>query len=99
MSYSDGTSTTDSMSSTKKRETIELSISNLINDLKNGITRCKDDLGYDASRGSVEEKYGLTKAEVKEIFKEPKLVGLKVRVPKESRYKLIDDTTESSVED
>lgn len=90
--------TTNSISSEKRKETIELTISGLMEDLKNGITRCKDDLGYDATRGSIEEKYGLTKAEVKEIFKEPKLVGLKVRIPKEVRYKLIDDVDKASDE-
>lgn len=75
---------------------ITVTVSQLLNDLANGITRCKGDTGYDESRGSVEEKYGLTKESVKEIFRHPKLANLKVKIPKiiEKPYDLVDDTEE-----
>lgn len=80
---------------------IRVTISQLLNDLNNGITRCKGDTGYDEKRGSVEEKYGLTKEAVKEIFRHPKLANLRVRIPtaKEEIYELVDDTEEKSVEE
>lgn len=75
-----------------RTEPIQLTISGLINDLRNGITRCEGDLGYDKTKGSIQEKYNLTKSEVKEIFKNPKLAGIKVKIAKEARYILTDDT-------
>lgn len=78
-----------------REEPIRLTISGLIDDLKNGITRLVGDPGYDPERGSIEEKYGLNKTEVKEIFKHDKLIGLKVRIPKKKRYVLVDDETET----
>ena len=77
-------------------EKITVTVSQLLNDLANGITRCKGDTGYDESRGSVEEKYGLSKESVKEIFRHPKLANLKVKIPKiiEKPYDLVDDTEE-----
>lgn len=82
------------MSNTK----IRVTISQLLNDLNNGITRCKNDTGYDEKRGSVEEKYGLTKEAVKEIFRHPKLANLRVRIPtiEEKIYELVDDVEEKT---
>lgn len=64
----------------------EIRISELINDLKSGITRYKkEDLGF----GSIEEKYSLTFTELRQIIAHPKLKGIRVSIPS---YILIDDT-------
>lgn len=80
---------------------IRVTISQLLSDLNNGITRCKSDTGYDEKRGSVEEKYGLTKEAVKEIFRHPKLANLRVRIPttEEKIYELVDDVEDKKPED
>ncbi len=76
-----------------RREVVEVKITDLIEFLKQGVTRCKGDLNYSAEVGSIEEKYNLTKDEVKEIFKHPKLAGIRVRPLKEKSFNLVDDTT------
>lgn len=78
-------------------EPIKLTISGLIEDLRNGITRCEGDVNYSKERGSIQEKYGLTKAEVKDIFKNPKLAGIKVRNVQNPRYILTDDTEDKNI--
>jgi hypothetical protein len=75
----------------EERQKIHISIRGIITDLHNGVTRCKNDSGYDETRGSIEEKYQLTKKEISEIFKHPLLMGRKVIVPKVLRYELIED--------
>lgn len=66
-----------------------IKISELINDLKSGVTRLKkEDLGF----GSIEEKYSLTFTEIREIIAHPKLKGIRVSIPS---YVLIDDTEET----
>lgn len=79
---------------TEAQEKKQISIRSLIEDLGNGITRCEGDTGYDQQRGSIQEKYGLSKTDVKKIFQHPKLKGLKVRVPQEESFELIDDVGE-----
>ena len=76
------------------QEKQQISIRSLMEDLSNGITRCEGDTGYDPQRGSIQEKYGLSKTDVKKIFQHPKLKGLKVRVPQEESFELIDDVDE-----
>jgi hypothetical protein len=43
-----------------------------------GYTRCVGDTGYHAAKGSIEQHYGLRKSEVKALFKDPRLQGLRV---------------------
>lgn len=64
-----------------------ITTSGVLADLKNGYTRLKrDDLGY----GSIEEKYGLTEKEVKELFQTPSLKAKKTALPKR-KLEIIDD--------
>jgi len=67
-------------------------LSQLISDLNNGITRCKGDTGYNPELGSIEEKYGISKADVKEIFKHPQLKNLRIKT-NVTNYVLQDDVT------
>ena len=60
---------------------ITLTVTGIINDLNDGI-----------DRDGIATKYGLTKAEVTELFKHPKLTGLRARKKIPVRFTLIDDT-------
>tara|TARA_B110000259_G_C14030841_1_gene406599 strand:+ start:768 stop:1115 length:348 start_codon:yes stop_codon:yes gene_type:complete len=73
----------------------QISIQALLDDLSNGLTRTVSGKGYDSTLGSIEEKYELTKAEVKDIFQHPLLANKKTKAPKS--FVLVDDVT-SNVE-
>ncbi len=60
-----------------------LSVSGLLKDLQNGLTR--DDIA---------EKYDITKAEVREHFKHPKLKNRKTIKAPIMKFTLVDDTAE-----
>jgi len=68
-------------------EKIQLTISGLLADLKNGLTR--DDIGA---------KYNLNKTQVKQVFKHPKLKNKKTIKPVEPLFDLVDDTTAPQLE-
>lgn len=74
-----------------REQPIEISLSGVLNDLENGITRKEGDKGYDSSRGSIQTKYGLTKSEVDELFRHPALKGKKVKIPKKVSFIIKDD--------
>jgi hypothetical protein len=60
---------------------IVISVTGIIGDLNEGI-----------DRDGIATKYGLTKAEVTELFKHPKLTGLRARKKIAVRFTLVDDT-------
>lgn len=62
-------------------ETIKLTVSGILADLDNGLDREK-----------IATKYGLTKQEVNEVFKHPKLQGRRVKRKPAVRFVLEDDT-------
>ena len=66
---------------------ITLTVTGIINDLNDGI-----------DRDGIATKYGLTKAEVTELFKHPKLAGLRARKKIAVRFTLVDDTVISASE-
>ena len=66
-------------------------VSDIKNYLSNGVTRTTCTNGYNEEKGSIQEIYGLTKAEVKELFSYSKLKGLKTKFPKEPRFEIFDD--------
>lgn len=68
------------------RQTKEIKVPEVLKMLETGHTRYKRD---DQGLGNIQEKLGLTIAEVQEIFKHPKLANKKTKFP--SRIKLIDD--------
>ena len=74
----------------------QISITEVKSLIANGVTRKCNDKGYSEERKSIEEIYDLTKSEVTALFKHPKLVGLKVRVPVELSFDIVDDETEES---
>lgn len=69
---------------------IVLTVTGIINDLNEGI-----------DREGIAQKYNLSKTEVTELFKHPKLAGLRARKKIAVRFTLVDDTvvTKSSFEE
>jgi len=80
----------------ERTQRVHLKISLLREDLKNGLTRCKDDKNYNPEVGSIEEKYGLSKDDVKEVFKHPKLRQLKTIPVRIANFVLEDDLEEQT---
>jgi len=71
----------------------ELSIKEILNFLDNGVTRTTESVGYDPNIGSIEEKFELTKTDVKLIFQHPLLKNKKTKQP--AAFILVDDVTEN----
>ena len=59
----------------------QISVSAVIDDLNNGLSRLQ-----------IGEKYGLTAREVKEMFKHPSLKGKKAKKVFKPSFELVDDT-------
>jgi hypothetical protein len=68
-----------------------ISIKGILEDLENGLTRTTTSQGYDEAVGSIETKYELTKAEVKEMFQHELLKNRKTK--KAPSFRLVDDVT------
>ncbi len=66
---------------TQEKEVVRITISGVLEDLNNGLTR-----------EDIQEKYGLNGVELKEVFQHPKLKGKKTKKPR--GFILIDDTEE-----
>jgi hypothetical protein len=68
---------------------VDLTVSQLLNDLSEGLTWLKkDDLGY----GSIETKYGATEKQITAIRKHPKLKDAETNI---TIFNIIDDTNET----
>lgn len=74
----------------------EIKISEILNLLENGVTRYSDSPEHDPQVGSIEERYGLSKQEVKRMFEHPLLAGKKTK--KAPSFRLIDDVTTDTLE-
>lgn len=76
---------------TQIKQTMQpITTSGVLADLKNGFTRLKkDDVGF----GSIQEKYGLSVDEVKELFQTPSLKAKKTAIPKR-KLEIIDDLSQ-----
>jgi hypothetical protein len=68
-----------------KNQTTEIKLSQLVNDLENGLTWLKKD---DNGLGSIQEKYGAEDHEILTIQKHPKLRDLE---PAVFKFKIVDD--------
>mgnify|MGYP003653336373 CR=1 FL=1 len=77
----------------------EISIKGLLQDLKKGLTRTKASGGYDSEVGSIEEKYELSAADVKRMFKHPLLANRKTIPVAKEAFILIDDVTPVPVQE
>lgn len=70
---------------TTPQPTTVITVSSVLGDLNNGMDRT-----------AIATKYGLSAAEVTEVFKHPKLKGLRAR-RKITRISIVDDTVENPV--
>lgn len=70
---------------TTPQPTTVITVSSVLGDLNNGM-----------DRAAIATKYGLSAAEVAEVFKHPKLKGLRAR-RKITRISIVDDTVENPV--
>lgn len=78
---------------------IQIKVSEIKEFLKNGVTRTTADKHYNPNIGSLEEKYGVSADDIKQLFRNPVLKGLKVTPYREPVFSLIDDTIEVTEED
>lgn len=74
-------------------------VTTVINQLKSGVTRTKADKLYNPQVGSIEEIYGLTPPQVKLLFENEKLKGIRTVPYVESPFTLVDDTEQEVVPD
>jgi hypothetical protein len=72
----------------------DISIKEILTFLDNGVTRTTDSVGYDPSLGSIEEKYSLTKAQVRDMFQHALLKNKKTKPA--ASFRLVDDVTVKS---
>lgn len=81
-------------------EKTRIVISEVIELLHNGVTRKKSDKHYVEELGSIQEKYGLTGAQVDRLFQHPTLKGVRVRPVIEDPFEIVDDlNTETTQEE
>jgi hypothetical protein len=79
-------------------EPIVVSIADIKNHLKNGITRKIGDANYNAEIGSIQEIYAMSAEDVTMMFKEPRLRNLKVCIPKVKNYIFSEDLPTENTE-
>ena len=77
-------------------EQVQITISGVIDLINQGYSRTVGGTGYTEGK-SIQEHFGLKKADVTSLFKHPKLKGLKFKVSKVPAFTLIDDTVETVV--
>ena len=78
-------------------EPIKITVSGILEDLKNGYTRTINEKHYLGDEKYIQEKYGLNKSQVKALFDHPKLKGKKTIAIKAPAF-ILEDDTEDSVE-
>lgn len=74
-------------------------ISQVLQDLKDGYTRTTSCAGYDPEIGSIQEKYGLNKTQVKQLFQHPQLLKKRTILKKDLGFVIEDDVTPVVVEE
>ena len=79
--------------------TVVVSINEILELLKRGVTRLNRDKFYHPERGSIQSIYGLTATEVTELFLDPRLAKKKTIVPKSSRIVIAEDQEQSDQEE
>ena len=71
---------------------VQISLTDVVNHLKNGVTRKITSKYYNPEIGSIEEKYGLPAKQVDKLFKHPELTGKKVIPVVEDMFEIIDES-------
>lgn len=77
---------------------VRITVQGVLQDLENGYTRTTSDKHYQGEGKSIEEKYGLNKTQVSQLFKHDKLKGRKTKVAGTPAFILIDEEEEGSQE-
>tara|TARA_R110002126_G_C10453787_1_gene499791 strand:+ start:19 stop:387 length:369 start_codon:yes stop_codon:yes gene_type:complete len=80
-------------------EPIKITVSGILEDLKNGYTRTTGEKHYLGDEKSIQEKYGLNKSQVAELFTHEKLKGKKTISIKVPVFILEDDTENEEIID
>ena len=81
----------------RRSHPVSISIEDVKAHLTNGITRCVGDAGYNAKLGSIQEKYGLSKVEVKQLFNDERLQGLRVKPVKIPAFIIQEDEVNNEI--
>jgi hypothetical protein len=72
-------------------QTKQVNLSQILEDLKSGLTKWKkDDIGF----GSIEKKYNLTITEAIKLFNHTKIIGIEHTIP---TFVIIDDISEETI--
>lgn len=72
----------------------KITVSGILADLENGLTRTKSSKNYNAELGCIQDKYNLTNYDLEMLFKHPKLKGKKTHAVKTVSFILEDDVDE-----
>ena len=82
----------------------KITVSGILADLENGMTRTSTSKNYNAEIGCIQDKYNLTNYDLEMLFKHTKLKGKKTHAVKTTSFILEDDvdeevTVEETLED
>ena len=72
----------------------KITVSGILADLENGLTRTKSSKNYNAELGCIQDKYNLTNYDLEMLFKHPKLKGKKTHAVKTVSFILEYDVDE-----
>ncbi len=72
----------------------KITVSGILADLENGMTRTSTSKNYNAEIGCIQDKYNLTNYDLEMLFKHPKLKGKKTHAVKTVSFILEDDVDE-----
>jgi hypothetical protein len=73
----------------------KITVSGILQDLANGLTRTTTSKNYNPEIGCIQEKYNLTNYDLEMLFKHPKLKGRKTHAVKMTSFILEDDVDET----
>ena len=73
----------------------KLTVSGILQDLANGLTRTSNSKNYNAEIGCIQDKYDLSNYDLDMLFRHPKLKGRKTHAVKVTSFILEDDVDET----
>lgn len=73
----------------------KLTVSGILQDLANGLTRTSNSKNYNPEIGCIQDKYDLTNYDLDMLFRHPKLKGRKTHAVKVTSFILEDDVEET----
>ena len=77
----------------------KITVSGILQDLENGLTRTRTSKNYNEEIGCIQDKYNLTNYDLDMLFKHPKLKGRKTHAVKLTTFILEDDTPDVEAKD